>query len=137
MFLRMNDDALLRMRCLEAAAAVHGGADADTIIRTAKHFLEWVTRGEITESAVADTSIQAEFVPAVPPTKPANMSIKDMVRTILRESGERELTALEILARIQDRWWPDLPRTSLSPQISRLARDGEISNRGGRYKIRR
>src|SRR4051794_26948783 len=105
----MSDDATLRMRCLEAAAAVHRGADANTIIQTAKHFLEWVTRGEVADPAAASASAQtakAESVPAIPPVRPANMSIKDMVRTVLRESGEQEFTTLEILAQIQERWSP-------------------------------
>lgn len=57
-------------------------------------------------------------------------TIKDAVVEVLR-SKPSGMTALEILAAIKERFSTDYPRTSLSPQLSRLRADGRIERAGG------
>ncbi len=60
------------------------------------------------------------------PTPRASIAtIKEAVVAVLDEAG-RGLTALEILPKINERLGVDYPRTSLSPQLSRLKAEKEI-----------
>ena len=46
------------------------------------------------------------------------------------------LTALEILDRLNRRWWRgELKRTSLSPQITRLKNNGDVIGERGTWKV--
>ena len=46
------------------------------------------------------------------------------------------LTALEILNRLNRRWWRgELRRTSLSPQITRLKKDGKVVSERGMWGL--
>jgi hypothetical protein len=56
-------------------------------------------------------------------------TIQEMVMQLLAEVHPEGLSALEILDQIQRRWKPDLMRTSLSPQLSRLQPDIRNVNR--------
>ena len=62
-------------------------------------------------------------------------TIKDMVVMVLAEAGPSGLSALSILDRIRERWQPDLERTTLSPQLSRLKGDGQIMNVARAWKL--
>lgn len=57
-------------------------------------------------------------------------TIKEMVLEILIENQGRGMTALDILACINERVDVDYPRTSLSPQLSRLKADGKLHREG-------
>lgn len=57
------------------------------------------------------------------------MRIKPMVIAILKKHPDG-LKALEILGAIKDSYSVEIMRTSLSPQLSRLKRDGKIENIG-------
>jgi hypothetical protein len=61
-------------------------------------------------------------------------TIKQAVMEVLkgRVSG---MTALEILAEINKRFSVDYPRTSLSPQLSRLKAEGKIKREGNTWRI--
>lgn len=62
-------------------------------------------------------------------------TIKDGILQILSEVSPNGLTALEILERLNRRWWRGaLQRTSLSPQITRLKADGKVINERGTWK---
>ena len=61
--------------------------------------------------------------------KVSEKTIKETVIEILKEAG-RPLTALQILPVINDRLNADYPRSSLSPQLSRLKADGLIELNG-------
>lgn len=56
-------------------------------------------------------------------------TIKDAVIEVLRAKGAG-MTALEILAAINLKFGTEYPRTSLSPQLSRLKADGRINREG-------
>lgn len=55
-------------------------------------------------------------------------TVKQMILELLDQTYPGGLTALEILAQIRERWKPDLDRTTLSPQLTRLKRDKKITN---------
>jgi hypothetical protein len=56
-------------------------------------------------------------------------TIKDFVVKVLADHPEG-LVALDILAQINARFGTKYPRTSLSPQLSRLGREGVLGRRG-------
>lgn len=59
----------------------------------------------------------------------AEKTIKEAVLEILKDAG-RGMTALEILPEVNRRLNVDYPRTSLSPQLSRLKADGLLEREG-------
>lgn len=62
--------------------------------------------------------------------------IKDGVVQLLEEVYPLGLTALEILDRLNRRWWRgQLKRTSLSPQITRLKKGGKVVSERGTWKV--
>lgn len=62
-------------------------------------------------------------------------TIKDGVVQLLEEMYPTGLTALEILDRLNRRWWRgELKRTSLSPQITRLKKLGKVVSERGTWK---
>lgn len=62
-------------------------------------------------------------------------TIKKAIVQVLEEVYPMGLTALEILDRLNRRWWRgDLKRTSLSPQITRLKNDEKVVNERGSWK---
>ena len=66
----------------------------------------------------------------------AKPTIKESVIQLLEEAYPMGLTTLEILDRVNRRWWRgELRRTSLSPQISRLKKDGMIVSEQGTWKL--
>jgi hypothetical protein len=60
--------------------------------------------------------------------------IKGMVLGALQEA-KTGLTAQQIIAAIQTTFGYDLPRTSLSPQLTRLKRDGKVTVRDSIWTI--
>lgn len=60
-------------------------------------------------------------------------TIQEMVLQLLDEAHPKGLSALEILDEIQRRWRPDLVRTSLSPQLSRL--QPKITHTNGKWSL--
>jgi hypothetical protein len=63
-------------------------------------------------------------------------TIKEGVIQLLQEAAPMGLTALEILDRLNRRWWRgELMRTSLSPQITRLKREGKVVSERGTWKL--
>jgi hypothetical protein len=87
-------------------------------------YLEAQSRGEVVVppadlfqdivAPVANSARALEQARAVP------KNIQAMVLRILDDIYPAGMTALEILEQIQLHWKPDLTRTSLSPQLSRL-----------------
>jgi len=63
------------------------------------------------------------------PRRLPEKTIKEAVLDILKP-GPKGMTALEILAEINRRYGADYPRTSLSPQLSRLKVQGLIKRKG-------
>ena len=117
------------------------------ILATMDNFLEYVKqrkaalRRELAEleaaeriykesGADSDRSLSFNFVSAVE----KRPKIKEAVLQLLREVYPNSLTALEILDRLNRRWWNgSLKRTSLSPQLSRLKEDQEVESRSGKW----
>lgn len=60
-------------------------------------------------------------------------SIKEMIGRVLDQTYPGGLTAIEVLKQIQRNWRPELERTTLSPQLSRLKHDGVIKNVDGKW----
>lgn len=116
----LRSGASLRLHCIEVAASVNRNGDATAIIQMAEHFYSWVMR----ESGRLPTTKRLN-----------NISIKDMAKDVMRDADGQGLTVREILCQIQDKWGIELARTSLSPQLSRLVREGKIRNEEGRYVL--
>ena len=62
------------------------------------------------------------------------VTIKEAVIAILADAGHG-MTALEILPAVNARLGIDYPRTSLSPQLSRLKNDGKIERNGHEWSL--
>lgn len=66
----------------------------------------------------------------------AKPTIKESVIQLLEEAHPMGLTTLELLGRLNRRWWRgELRRTSLSPQISRLKKDGMVVSEQGTWRL--
>lgn len=63
----------------------------------------------------------------------APTTIKAMIKVALSEHYLEGLTAQDILREIRSRWLPNLERTSLSPQLSRLRKAETVFNRNSRW----
>lgn len=107
-------------------------ADVETAERV---YMDAAARGEVLTGADKSAHdlfermarmAQAESAAAAVRFTPKN--IQQMVLHILDEIYPGGLTSLEILDQIQRRWKPDLMRTSLSPQLSRLRKGRSIKN---------
>lgn len=135
----MDDNARLRLECLKIAEACRNAGDKRDVLVIAEIFLRWVLDGtaQHSKSSSPPPNIgQQSAFPFISQRLPnAPKSIKEMVLVLLRENMPRGLTALEILEKINLRWWPHLPRTSLSPQLSRLKQRKEIQHENGMYRI--
>lgn len=77
--------------------------------------------------AVLQSSIQEHGIAGETP----RMTIKEGVMQVLRQVAPRGLSALSILERLRVDLDMDYPRTSLSPQLSRLKQEGKIRLEGG------
>lgn len=111
--------------------------------------LEAPLRQQLSAILVEREQLQRATLAAIPPppargANPANQqmeqarrtrrtipekTIKDAVVEVLGAKGAG-MTALEMLAAINLKFGTDYPRTSLSPQLSRLKADGKIEREG-------
>jgi len=112
------------------------------------NFLEYVKRRkvalrkELAELEAAERIYRQSGASDQDATLPLNLSpqmprptIKEGIVQLLEEVYPMGLTALEILDRLNRRWWRgELKRTSLSPQITRLKNDGKVENERGAWK---
>ncbi len=119
------------------------------ILATMDDFLEYVKRRkaalrkELTDLESAERIYRQSGITGGNPTLPfqvdgqiARPTIKEGVIQLLEETYPMGLTTLEILDRLNRRWWRgELRRTSLSPQISRLKKDGEVVSEQGTWKL--
>jgi hypothetical protein len=77
------------------------------------------------------TSVKASASSGKPQSPYLALTIKNLVRKALSEQFERGATANQLLEFFENAWGRgDIARTSLSPQLSRLKRDGQIVLRG-------
>ena len=112
-------------------------------------FLEYVKRRkaalrkELAELETAERIYQQSGSAGGSPMLPLQMgvliqrpTIKEGVIQLLEEASPMGLTALGILDRLNRRWWRgELKRTSLSPQITRLKKDGKLISEHGTWKL--
>lgn len=70
-----------------------------------------------------------EVAKTLPRTLKKHKTIKEAVMSVLLQEGHG-LTALEILPRVNELLGEDFPRTSLSPQLSRLAKSNYLTRDG-------
>lgn len=82
------------------------------------------------------TAIGNPMLPLQVGARIARPTIKEGILQLLKETSPMGLTALEILDRLNRRWWQgELKRTSLSPQITRLKKDGKVIPEHGTWKL--
>lgn len=85
------------------------------------------------QSGVSSEEATLPLQLAAPSSRP---TIKDGIIQMLEEVYPTGLTALEILDRLNRRWWRGgLKRTSLSPQITRLKKDEKVVSERGTWKV--
>lgn len=71
-----------------------------------------------------------------PPSPYAKLTMKQLVRKALGEQFRNGATAIELLDFFRDAWGrDDVIRTSLSPQLSRLKREGVITLEGMTWRL--
>ena len=113
------------------------------------NFLEYVKRRkaalrkELEEIEAAERVYRQSGVGSGDATLPFNLpvqfvrpTIKEGIIQLLEEVYPMGLTALEILDRLNRRWWRgELKRTSLSPQITRLKNSGDVIGERGTWKV--
>ena len=113
------------------------------------NFLEYVKRRkaalrkELEEIEAAERGYRQSGVGSGDATLPFNLpvqfvrpTIKEGIIQLLEEVYPMGLTALEILDRLNRRWWRgELKRTSLSPQITRLKNSGGVIGERGTWKV--
>ncbi len=113
------------------------------------NFLEYVKRRkaalrkELAEIEAAERVYRQSGVGSGDATLPFNLpvqsvrpTIKEGIIQLLEEVYPMGLTALEILDRLNRRWWRGgLKRTSLSPQITRLKKDKKVVSERGTWKV--
>jgi len=95
-------------------------------------------RMELLEVKRAQHAILGPFdrPPTNPPGSPIEdnpfdrLTLKEMVRKALQEHFQNGATALELLAFFKSKWGRDVPRPSLSPQLSRLKEEGILDLKG-------
>jgi hypothetical protein len=87
------------------------------------------------QSGAGNESPMLPFQASEPMHRP---TIKECVIQLLEEACPHGLTALEILDRLNRRWWRgQLKRTSLSPQITRLKKDKKVVSEHGTWKLQK
>lgn len=126
----------IRLECLKLAEAAQLKGDSRPLLVIAEEFYAWITGGDVVRSPKRTQYSTSEPKGVSQPALrlqtgeqiKRQLSIKGMVVEVLGVAYPRGLTALEILSQIQSKWLPSLERTSLSPQLSRLKREGVIRN---------
>lgn len=93
-------------------------------------------RSELKELDAAEAALGTkESAPqARPTTSRGDMTIQDMAQAVL-QSADAGLDANEILAAIKQAFGKDIPRNSLSPQLSRLKDAGKVIVEGKTWKL--
>ena len=100
-----------------------------------KELLELETAERIYKQSGAGP--EGAFLPLQGGPTPIKPTIKEGILQLLGEVYPMGLTALEILDRLNRRWWQgDLQRTSLSPQISRLSQEKKVVSERGTWKLK-
>lgn len=133
----INNETAIRLECLKLAESAQRAGDKRDLIAIAEEIFKWVTAGGVRESRVRAPRFEAQtFLPLDLPERVSRRpTIKEMVKILLEEAYPNGMTALQILAEIQKRWFSSLERTSLSPQLSRLKIDEEIIHEHGFYRL--
>jgi hypothetical protein len=94
-------------------------------------------KGELRDLDLAEAAIKTGTItvhaPAV--STPGKPTIKEMVLEVLSGRGGLGVEASEIIALISNRFGEEVPRSSLSPQLSRLKEDGLLDLEGRIWKI--
>lgn len=165
MLATMRQSIALRLKCLDLALKAKAHGDQRPPREIAAEFLAWASsepQAPVEEPAPAQLAggssddlhnFTMRTWLATPPTLVGNsflvggnftthgafkpqprLTIKDAVLAVLRER-RRGLTALQLLRLLRARFMPELERTSLSPQLSRLAADNLIERKEGIYRL--
>jgi hypothetical protein len=88
------------------------------------------------EAYMAEAKDKAGPAEEQPNSPYAKLTMKQLVRKALSEHFANGATAIEMLDFFRDAWGrDDVVRTSLSPQLSRLKRDGEIELDGMTWRL--
>lgn len=137
----MEADLLMRMDPLRRELAIFEGELAD--VRKAKNALNSeggrpvmrLLNGELVRPPPrADGSGEGRDL--TPPSPYAKLTMKQLVKKALDEHFTNGATANELLDFFRDAWGRnDIVRTSLSPQLSRLKREGVTTLRGMKWHL--
>lgn len=74
-------------------------------------------------------------VPQAPEAVTRRLTLKEAILEILNDHPEG-LESGDLLACLQQAGFTNLPRTTMSPQLSRLRASNDLTNEGGRWKIK-
>lgn len=86
-----------------------------------------VLRVELGELKVAKSALEPQgSIVVTDSANPATKTIKEMIRDVLK-SSHQGLTSTEILFKINELFSKKIERTSLSPQLSRMKEDCEVT----------
>ena len=84
-------------------------------------------RKELGELKAAKSALEARTTPFGPDGQvQGTMTIKDMIRDVLKSAPQGQ-TSTEIQTKIAEHFNRQIERTSLSPQLSRMKDDGEVT----------
>jgi len=87
---------------------------------------------ELSELKKARSALETDESGSSEPTTNDGPTIKDMVKAVLKDDPSGA-TSSQILERIEQEYGQRLQRTSLSPQLSRLKSEGEVSQIGNNW----
>jgi hypothetical protein len=91
-------------------------------------------RKELADLKVAEDALETHSLAAKVESGAAAITIKGMIREVLKSSFSG-LTSTEILENIGLKFGKKIERTSLSPQLSRMKDDGEVSLDGNFWHL--
>ena len=91
------------------------------------------TSGE--DAAVTDAAPRRRLSSGDSPKPDGLPTVGNMIRVALERAGKHGLEPKQVTAFIRREWWPDMPRVYAPSVMWRMARSGNLENRGGRYRL--
>lgn len=111
--------------------------EARSLVRDAEQRLAKI-EGELRNIDTALRAIRNDAVHKAPYPEPTHdLTIKQGVLIVLQRVAPKGLSALSILERLRVELNMDYPRSSLSPQLSRLKGEGKLSLQGRMWYLKR
>lgn len=127
-------DFIARRRSELDAAEVVLQQQIDAIVSERAQLLKAALAAGIEVVAVAGQAREGPSQSVPRSARVPEKSIKEAVIEILTTQG-KGMTAIDMLAEINQKFGTAYPRTSLSPQLSRLKNDGKIRRKGTIWRL--